>query len=198
MTGSLALRELATSGTRQDNNDLVNWLIIYRTVSLSLCVVLTSFIIGRLIIVDRRGGSTLSRPKSPLKNVARMLVESASLETMSTLVYVIAMGLGSPLQNVFLPILGQVQVSTSAPVWTHFSLFFSFVWTYWGSAGDCPDADHVSRRTWPGRDGIRTTQTSQCGRDTAKIVYQDRHRHNFLQYGLRVFGVTVPVKSRRA
>jgi hypothetical protein len=115
------------SGTRQDNNELVNRLIIYRTVSLSLCVVLTSFIIGRLIIVDRRGGSTLSRPKSPLKNVARMLVESASLETMSTLVYVITVGLGSPLQNVFLPILGQVQVSTSAPVGTQFSLFFSYV-----------------------------------------------------------------------
>lgn len=127
MTGSLALRELAIPGTKQDNNVLVNWLIIYRTVSLSLCVVLTSFIIGRLIIVDRRGGSTLSRPKSPLKNVARMLVESASLETMSTLVYVIAVGLGSPLQNVFLPILGQVQVSTSAPVGTQLSLFFSYV-----------------------------------------------------------------------
>src|ERR1700730_10706246 len=97
--GSLALRELAIPGTRQDNNKLVNWLIIYRTVSLSLCVVLASFIIGRLIIVDRKGGSPLRRPKSPVKNAARMLVESASLETMSTLVYVIAVGLGSPLQN---------------------------------------------------------------------------------------------------
>jgi hypothetical protein len=39
-----------------------------------------------------------------------MLAQSAMLETAFTLVYVIAVGFGSPLQNVFLPILGQVQV----------------------------------------------------------------------------------------
>lgn len=44
-----------------------------------------------------------------------MLVKSTMLETVSTLVYVIAVGLGSPLQNVFLPILGQVQVNILAP-----------------------------------------------------------------------------------
>ena len=42
-----------------------------------------------------------------------MLVESASLDTVSTLVYIITVGINSPLQNVFLPILGQVQVSSS-------------------------------------------------------------------------------------
>jgi hypothetical protein len=105
--------------------------------------------------------------------------------------------LGSPLQNVFLPILGQVQVSTSAPVGTQF--YFLFVcMTYLGFAGDCPDADYVSRRTRSGRGGVRTTQTSRCGRDTAKIEYQDRHRHDFLQYRHGVFGITVPVKSRGA
>ena len=113
VTGSLALRELATPGTIQSTNKLANWLVIYRTVSLSLCVILTSFITGRLIIVHRRGGSGLLRSKSPIGNIVRMLVESAALETASTLVYVITVGLGSPLQNVFLPILGQVQVSTS-------------------------------------------------------------------------------------
>jgi hypothetical protein len=39
-----------------------------------------------------------------------MLAQSAMLETVFTLVYVITVGLGSPLQNFFLPILGQVQV----------------------------------------------------------------------------------------
>ncbi len=113
MTGSLALRELATPGTIQDTNKLVNWLIVYRTLSLSLCVILTSFITGR-IIIHRRRASGLVMPKSRYIIVVRKLVESASLETVSTLVYVITVGLGSPLQNVFLPILGQVQVSTSA------------------------------------------------------------------------------------
>jgi len=39
-----------------------------------------------------------------------MLAESAMLETVFTSVYVITVGLGSPLQNIFLPILGQIQV----------------------------------------------------------------------------------------
>ena len=45
-----------------------------------------------------------------------MLVESASLDTVSTLVYIITVGINSPLQNVFLPVLGQVQVRSSAVV----------------------------------------------------------------------------------
>lgn len=45
-----------------------------------------------------------------------MLVESASLDTVSTLIYIIAVGINSPLQNVFLPILGQVQVSSAIVV----------------------------------------------------------------------------------
>jgi hypothetical protein len=128
VTGSFALSELATPGALQNDNNLASWLIIYRTVSLSLCVILTFFIIGRITILDRKGCSALRRPKSHVKNVARMLVESAFLETMSTLVYVVAVGLGSPLQNLFLPILGQVQVSTSAPVGAQFS--FSFFSSY--------------------------------------------------------------------
>jgi hypothetical protein len=44
-----------------------------------------------------------------------MLAQSAMLETVFTLVYVITVGLGSPLQNFFLPILGQVQVKLHLP-----------------------------------------------------------------------------------
>jgi hypothetical protein len=113
VTGSIALRELAYPGTTQGTYKLANWLIIYRTVSLSLCIILTSLIAGRLIIAYRRS-PVLRYSTSPLKEVALMLVKSAMLETVSTLVYVVTVGLGSPLQNGFLPILGQVQVNTSA------------------------------------------------------------------------------------
>jgi hypothetical protein len=44
-----------------------------------------------------------------------MLAQSAMLETVFTLVYVITVGLGSPMQNAFLPILGQVQVKIHLP-----------------------------------------------------------------------------------
>ena len=113
MTGSLALRELAYPGTTQDTNKLASWLIIYRAVSLSLCIILTSLIACRLMTIYRRSPG-ICYSTSPLKDVASMLVRSAMLETVSTLVYVITVGLGSPLQDAFLPILGQVQVNTSA------------------------------------------------------------------------------------
>ena len=53
--------------------------------------------------------------RSPLKDVALILAQSAMLETVFTLVYVITVGLGSPMQNAFLPILGQVQVKMHLP-----------------------------------------------------------------------------------
>ncbi|KAH9991537.1 hypothetical protein BJV77DRAFT_1006734 [Russula vinacea] len=109
VTGSLALRELASPGTTQDSNKLTNWLIIYRTVSLSLCIILTSLIAGRLITFYLRSPKS-RHSTSPYKDAASMLVKSAMLETVSILVYVISVALRSPLQNVFLPILGQVQV----------------------------------------------------------------------------------------
>ena len=82
-----------------------------------------------------------------------MLVESASLETVSTLAYVITVGIGSPVQNVFLPILGQVQVSAFV-----IEVLFIPRWLI-RLAGDCPDANNLSRRTKSGLDG-RTTQAS--------------------------------------
>jgi hypothetical protein len=51
-----------------------------------------------------------------------MLAQSAMLETVFTLVYVITVGFGSPLQNAFLPILGQVQVKIHLPS-RHLRLF---------------------------------------------------------------------------
>jgi hypothetical protein len=114
VTGSLALNQLTTPGITQKTIKLANWLVVYRTVSLSLSTILTSLIAGRLIFSHRGSGSVLRSPRSPLLGIAAMLVESAALETVSTLIYIITVGISSPLQNVFLPLLGQVQVS--APV----------------------------------------------------------------------------------
>ncbi|KAN0129705.1 hypothetical protein V8E53_012525 [Lactarius tabidus] len=110
VTGSLALNQLTTPGTTQKTNKLANWLVVYRTVSLSLGVIVTSSIIARLLYIHRRMGSVFRSPRSPYLGVVAMLVESASLDTVSTLVYIVTVGINSPLQNVFLPILGQVQV----------------------------------------------------------------------------------------
>jgi hypothetical protein len=124
VTGSLALHQLTTPGTTQNTNKLANWLVVYRTVSLSLGVIVTSSIITRLLYFHRRTGSTFRSPRSPFLGIVAMLVESASLDTVSTLVYIIAVGINSPLQNVFLPFLGQVQVSSKL-VHRCANLFFS-------------------------------------------------------------------------
>lgn len=113
VTGSLALRQLTTPGTTQKTNQLANWLVVYRTVSLSLGVIVTSSIIARLLYFHRKTGPVFRSPKSPFLGIVAMLIESASLDTVSTLVYIITVGINSPLQNVFLPVLGQVQVSSS-------------------------------------------------------------------------------------
>ena len=112
VTGSLALNQLSTPGTTQQTNKLANWLVVYRTFSLSLGVIVTSSIIVRLLYIHRRTGTVFRSPRSPYLGVVAMLVESASLDTVFTLVYIVTVGINSPLQNVFLPILGQVQVST--------------------------------------------------------------------------------------
>lgn len=110
VTGSLALKQLSAPGTTQETNKLANWLVVYRTVSLSLGVIVTSSIIARLLYVHRSMDSVFCSSRSPYLGVVAMIVESASLDTVSTLIYIVTVGISSPLQNVFLPILGQVQV----------------------------------------------------------------------------------------
>jgi hypothetical protein len=61
-------------------------------------------------------GLCASAAQDRLLGIVAMLVESASLDTVSTLVYIITVGINSPLQNVFLPVLGQVQVRSSIVV----------------------------------------------------------------------------------
>ncbi|KAI0264602.1 hypothetical protein BC834DRAFT_244098 [Gloeopeniophorella convolvens] len=110
VTGSLALHQLATPGNTLKTDSLAQWFIVYRTISLSSSLILTSLIAGRLLHYHRRGRLLYSNPKSPLFSVAAILIESASLETVASLVYIITVGIRSSLQNVFLPVLGQIQI----------------------------------------------------------------------------------------
>ncbi|KAH9971909.1 hypothetical protein BGW80DRAFT_1317152 [Lactifluus volemus] len=109
VAGSLALKQLSTPGITQKSQELANWLVAYRTISLSLGVILTSLITARLIFIHRKPGPSHRSAGSPFLGIAAILVESAALETVSTLIYIITVGIASPLQNVFLPVLGQVQ-----------------------------------------------------------------------------------------
>lgn len=114
VTGSFSLYKLATPGDTITAKDKADWSIVYRTISLSFNVILTCAIILRIYLVSRdvRKHRFPRTPwlQEPYFHVITMLTESASLETAVGLVYIITVGLNSPLQNAFLPILGQVQV----------------------------------------------------------------------------------------
>ena len=116
VTGSLSLYNLTRSQNAE--HEIADFAIAYRTISLSLNVILTFLIIARLLYIRREVGKLLSetaggRGLRSYTSVVAMLVESASLETATALVYICFVGVGSPLQGVFLPVLGQVQVRFS-------------------------------------------------------------------------------------
>ncbi|OBZ77603.1 hypothetical protein A0H81_02403 [Grifola frondosa] len=84
--------------------------IAYLTLSLSLNVILTFAIVGRLVYL-RRQSRKIGGPGCGVvyTSSVAILVESASLYTVVAFICVIACGVNSPLQNALLPMLGQLQ-----------------------------------------------------------------------------------------
>jgi hypothetical protein len=87
--------------------------IAYMALSLSVNTILTLLIITRLLQLRRR----LFRAMGPsciqtYTSLVALLVESAAPYTIVALMTVITCGVGSPIQYVLLPMLGQLQVST--------------------------------------------------------------------------------------
>ncbi|KIP10746.1 hypothetical protein PHLGIDRAFT_125269 [Phlebiopsis gigantea 11061_1 CR5-6] len=84
--------------------------IAYMALSLSINTILTMLIIGRLLFLRRQISRTFGPASSEIyTSVVALLIESASLYTIVALMTVIACGVGSPMQHVLLPMLGQLQ-----------------------------------------------------------------------------------------
>ncbi|KAI0319139.1 hypothetical protein OF83DRAFT_1111985 [Amylostereum chailletii] len=111
LVGSLFLRQLAEPGTHAYAGDRIDYLVAYRTVSLALSAIATGLIVGR-ILHHRHEMRAFSKSTSDKRftSVVTMFVESAALETVTALLYIILVGIESPGQSIVLPILGQVQV----------------------------------------------------------------------------------------
>ena len=111
VTGSLSLYNLTRSQNAE--HEIADFAIAYRTISLSLNVILTFLIIARLLYIRREVGKLLSEttggrgPRSYMSMVA-MLDALASLEAATALVYIVFVGVESPLRDLILPALGQV------------------------------------------------------------------------------------------
>ncbi|KAF7312840.1 hypothetical protein MKEN_00967900 [Mycena kentingensis (nom. inval.)] len=75
-----------------------------------MTVILTSLIAGRLLFMRRRLRRLMGPDtRTPYVTLSAMLVESATLYSVNGLVFLISYGVNSPVQNLFLPLLGQTQ-----------------------------------------------------------------------------------------
>lgn len=86
--------------------------IVYLSLTMSSHVILTCLIVGRILWFRHRVRTVFgSRLGKTYTSLVAILIESASLYTIWAMTSVILYGLNSRLQFVFLPAIGQVQVS---------------------------------------------------------------------------------------
>jgi hypothetical protein len=85
--------------------------------SLALNVILTILIVGRLMLFRYRIRKMMCSNVngSQYISVAAMLVESAAMYSSFSIAFLVPFGLNSPLAELFLQALGQVQVSACFP-----------------------------------------------------------------------------------
>lgn len=87
-----------------------NFAIPYWSISIGLNVLVTTMIVGRLYFIRRRTRAVLSNTHSrTYTSIASMLIESAALYTCTALVFLVTYARASNVQNLVLPLLGQVQ-----------------------------------------------------------------------------------------
>ncbi|KAF7328672.1 hypothetical protein MSAN_02468800 [Mycena sanguinolenta] len=76
--------------------------IPYWAISISMTVILTALIAGRLLLVG-------ANSSMPYVTITAMLVESAAIYSINGIIFLISYGVNSPVQNLMLPLLGQTQ-----------------------------------------------------------------------------------------
>ncbi|KAJ7849646.1 hypothetical protein B0H14DRAFT_2509788 [Mycena olivaceomarginata] len=84
--------------------------IPYWAISISMTVILTALIAGRLLFMRYRLDKLVgARTSTPYVTITAMLVESAALYSINGLIFLVSYGVNSPSQNLWLPLLGQTQ-----------------------------------------------------------------------------------------
>ncbi|CCM05255.1 uncharacterized protein FIBRA_07465 [Fibroporia radiculosa] len=92
----------------------VNITLAYYVMSLSLNVIVTLLIVGRLLIYRRRMARVFgTKESSDYLNISAILIESASLYSIFAVLFIVPFGLGNSLANVFLDSVSQVQIVSS-------------------------------------------------------------------------------------
>ncbi|KAJ7097071.1 hypothetical protein B0H15DRAFT_902416 [Mycena belliarum] len=111
--GSLFLHQLFIKNPFQAANG-INWTLPYLALSLSLNIILTISIVGRLTVWRIRIRRVMgSDHGSQYTGIASMIVESAALHAVLSLLFLIPDGIGHPLSIIFLQTLMPDQVLAS-------------------------------------------------------------------------------------
>ncbi|KAJ7756039.1 hypothetical protein DFH07DRAFT_959171 [Mycena maculata] len=107
---AILIAELSQPGNTFWTKISVNLAIPYWSISISMTIILTALIVGRLLFMRRRIRNLMGPCTStPYVTVTAMLVESAAIYSINGLVFLISYGVNSPVQNLALPLLGQTQ-----------------------------------------------------------------------------------------
>ncbi|KAJ7037252.1 hypothetical protein C8F04DRAFT_1093072 [Mycena alexandri] len=107
---AILIAELSQPGNTFWTTISVNLAIPYWSISISMTIILTALIAGRLLFMRYRLEKLIGpRISTPYVTVAAMLVESAALYSITAIVFLISYGVDSPVQNLALPLLGQAQ-----------------------------------------------------------------------------------------
>jgi hypothetical protein len=121
------------------SNNAINFTAPYFWMSLSLNIAMTIAICARLLIYRRRVSKVLGpRHGTEYTSVAAMIVESSLLYSVFALLFLIPFALNNAIQNVFLQLLGEVQII--AP------LLITYRVAYGGAWGNGTSRDLLSTR----------------------------------------------------
>ena len=108
--GVILLFQLTQPDANLWTTTTLNFGIPYWAISIGLNVLVTSMIVARLFMIRRRTSAVLSANHTKTyTSVAAMLVESAALYSITALIFIITYARNSNIQNLVLPVLGQVQ-----------------------------------------------------------------------------------------
>ncbi|KZV99267.1 hypothetical protein EXIGLDRAFT_250542 [Exidia glandulosa HHB12029] len=109
--GIIALFQASQPGANLWTRVTVNFLIPYFSLSIALNIIVTLMIVGYLLGHRRSIQATIGKQHAKqYTSIIAMVTESAALYSAFSLIFIIAYGRNDPAQNLFLPVLGQVQV----------------------------------------------------------------------------------------
>lgn len=111
-TGILFLKQVGTPSASPWDSTGINWTIPYYTMSLSLNIIVTILIAGRLLVYRNRISRVMGKGHgADYTSLAAMVVESAAIYSTFSIMFLVPFATGSPIAQLFLQALSPVQVS---------------------------------------------------------------------------------------